>query len=260
MGTDRYAYLSRLRRTDPIPKFWLSISALLVCLFCESISVGVFTLVFLSALSVFLGGQRPGVVLRFLKIPVVFLVIGCITIVFRPISGEDGALFSVRLFSRWLWGVTPDYLYMGAMVLFKAMGTISAMYFLSLNTPMTDLIAALERLHMPRLMIELMELIYRFIFVLSEAAERIHTAQESRLGYTGFKHGINSLGVLASMVFLRAWKRGDRVWSALESRGYTGSLKTLPQIYEKGNRLYAFAVGIALLQLAVLLLERRLLP
>ena len=40
------------------------------------------------------------------------------------------------------------------------------MYFLSLNTPVTDLTMALERLHVPRLLVELMELIYRFIFVI----------------------------------------------------------------------------------------------
>ena len=260
MGTDRYAYLSRLRRTDPIPKFWLSISAMLVCLFCESISVGVFTMLLLGALTVYLGRLSAGVVIRFLKIPIAFLLIGCITIVFRPISEGSGAIFSTRLFGRWLWGITPEYLSMGSMVFFKAMGTISAMYFLSLNTPMTDLVLALERLHTPRLIVELMELIYRFIFVLTQAAERIRVAQESRLGYVGFKRSVNSLGVLSSMVFLRAWKQSDRVWSALESRGYNGNLKTLPQIYEKGSWLYAVAAMVVLLQLGVLFFERGLLP
>ncbi|MGI6028113.1 MAG: cobalt ECF transporter T component CbiQ [Candidatus Heteroscillospira sp.] len=256
MGTDRYAYLSRLRGTDPIPKLILSLSALLVCLMCESIAVGLFTLLCMSALSVLLGGQRPGVVLRFLRLPVAFLLIGCVTIVFRPVQEGESALWSVCFFSRWVWGVTGEWLFQGAMVFCKAMGTIAAMYFLSLNTPMTDIVMALERLRVPRLFTELMELIYRFIFILAETASRIRTAQESRLGYTGFRRSVESLGLLSSVVFLRAWRRGDRVWSALESRGYTGSLKTMPQLYESGSRLYIAAAVTVLAQLAVLFAER----
>ena len=40
MGTDRYAYLSRLRRVDPVAKVWVALAVLLLCLFSESIAVG----------------------------------------------------------------------------------------------------------------------------------------------------------------------------------------------------------------------------
>ena len=35
----------------------------------------------------------------------------------------------------------------------KALGAVGAMYFLALNTPMTDVTMALERLHVPHLMV-----------------------------------------------------------------------------------------------------------
>lgn len=87
---------------------------------------------------------------------------------------------------------------------------------------------------MPHLMVELMELIYRFIFVLTETASRIRLAQESRLGYQ-LRRSLSSLGTLASMVFLRAWRKADRVYTALESRGYSGSLVTLSGDYARGR-------------------------
>ena len=255
MGTDRYAYLSRLRGMDPIPKIFLSMAALLVCLFCESITVGIFTMVVLSAFTVLIGGQKVRVVLHFMKVPLVFLVIGCLTIIFRPI-GEEEALWAVHLLG-YRWGITEAYLRLGLMVFCKAMGTISAMYFLSLNTPMTDLTMALERLRVPKLFVELMELIYRFIFVLADAAGRIRTAQESRLGYLTVRQGMHSLGTLVSMVFIRSLKQGNRVYAALESRGYTGSLTTLPGQYSPGRWLYGLGLATAAAQLLVLYLERR---
>ena len=134
------------------------------------------------------------------------------------------------------------------------------MYFLSLNTPVTDLTMALGRLHVPKLLVELMELIYRFIFVLAETASNIRTAQDSRLGYRGFRRSVSSLGMLASMVFLRAWRKADRIYTALESRGYTGSLTTLNDAYRPGWGLLPLTVFAAAGQIAIWFVEGRLLP
>ena len=38
MGTDRYAYQSRLRRISPMPKLLLTGSALVLCLLCDSVT------------------------------------------------------------------------------------------------------------------------------------------------------------------------------------------------------------------------------
>ncbi|MFQ9918368.1 MAG: cobalt ECF transporter T component CbiQ [Flavonifractor plautii] len=158
-----------------------------------------------------------------------------------------------------LWGSTGTAASTGrAMAVLQGhWGRSGAMYFLALNTPMTDVTMALERLHVPHLMVELMELIYRFIFVLTETASRIRLAQESRLGYQGLRRSLSSLGTLASMVFLRAWRKADRVYTALESRGYSGSLVTLSGDYARGAWLYPLTAAVAAVQLAAWYFERR---
>lgn len=256
MGTDRYAYASRLRRVDAIPKLWLSLIPLLLCVCCDSAAVGVATLLLMGGLNVWLGGQRLRTVLRFLKVPLAFLAVGCLTILVRPLSPEEGALWAVELLGRFRWGITAEYRDLSLMVLCKAMGAVSAMYFLSLNTPVTDVTLALERLRVPKLLVELMELIYRFIFVLTDTARRIRTAQESRLGYQGWRGSLDSAGMLVSMLFLRAWRQADRSFAALEARGYTGSLNGLSRPPERGRWLYGLLAGAAAVQLLALALER----
>ena len=257
MGTDRCAYLSKLRKVDPVPKLWFTLATLLLCVLADSVLAGLLTLAVLSALNLALGGQRPRDLARFLRVPLAFLLVGCLTIVLRPV-GTAEALWAFRLLGRWRWGITAENLRLGILVFWKAMGAVSAMYFLSLNTPMTDLTLALERLRVPGLFVELMELIYRFIFLLTGEAGRIRTAQESRLGYRGFRRSVSSLGTLLSVVFLRALRRGDRVFSALESRGYTGSLATLPGQYVSGRWLYGLAAAVCAAQGLAALAERRL--
>ena len=230
MGTDRYAYQSRLRRISPMPKLLLTGSALVLCLLCDSVTVGLVTLLGMWGLVTALGGLSPRVFLRFLCIPMAFLAVGCVTILINSYPQGAPVLLAVP---------------------------VGAMYFLALNTPMTDVTMALERLHVPHLMVELMELIYRFIFVLTETASRIRLAQESRLGYQGLRRSLSSLGTLASMVFLRAWRKADRVYTALESRGYSGSLVTLSGDYARGAWLYPLTAAVAAVQLAAWYFERR---
>ena len=229
MGTDRYAYQSRLRRISPMPKLLLTGSALVLCLLCDSVTVGLVTLLGMWGLVTALGGLSPRVFLRFLCVPMAFLAIGCVTILINSYPQGAPVLLAVP---------------------------VGAMYFLALNTPVTDVTMALERLHVPHLLVELMELIYRFIFVLTETASRIRLAQESRLGYQGVRRSLSSLGTLASMVFLRAWRKADRVYTALESRGYSGSLVTLSGGYARGAWLYPLTAAVAAVQLTAWYLER----
>ena len=133
------------------------------------------------------------------------------------------------------------------------------MYFLSLNSPVTELTMALEKLHVPKLLVELMELIDRFIFVLAETASNIRTAQDSRLGYQDFRRSVSSLGMRSSMVFLRAWRKPERSYTALESRGYTGSLTTLTDAYRPGWGLLPLPARAAAGQIAIWFVEGRLL-
>ena len=257
MGTDRCACRSKLRRADPVAKVWFALAPLLLCVLLDSVLAGALTLLLLSALNLALGGQRRRDLLRFLKAPLVFLLIGCLPIALRPI-GTAEALWAFCLPGRWRWGITAENLQLALLVFSKAMGAVSAMYFLSMNTPMTDLTAALRRLRVPSLFVELTELIYRFIFLLTGEAGRVRTAQESRLGYRGFRRSMGSLGTLLSVVFVRALRRGNRVFAALESRGYTGSLTTLPGQYVPCRRLYGLAAVVCALQGLAALAERRL--
>ena len=234
MGTDRCAYLSRLRRVDPVPKIWLALTALLLCVLADSLAVGVFTLGALSALNLSLGGQKAGDLFHFLKVPMTFLIIGCLPIILRPI-GTAEALWAFRLLGRWTWGVTAENLRLGLLVLCKAMGAVSAMYFLSMNTPMTDLTMALERLHVPRLFVELTELIYRFIFLLSGEAGRIRVSRGLCRPWGPFSAQCSSVPSAGGTGCSLLWRAGATpVFSSLcrgsmpLAAGSTGSLPPLP--------------------------------
>ena len=108
-----------------------------------------------------------------------------------------------------------------------ALSAVTCLYFLSLNTVMTDILGALRKLHLPSLLIELMLLIYRFIFVLFQTASAITVSQQARLGNRDFKTRVRSFGAMGSALFIRALKRSNTLYDAMESRCYDGSIRVL---------------------------------
>ena len=129
------------------------------------------------------------------------------------------------------------------------------MYFLALNTPVTDLTMCLGRLHVPRLLVELMELnLPLYLRALRDGGEHPHRPA-SRLGYQGLRRSLSSLGTMASLVFLRAWRRADRIYAALESPGLCrqshhpagglcagpGALTPWPRRWRRGQLAVLFA-------------------
>ena len=258
IGTDRYSYLSKLKRVDPMSKLALSAVLVVICLICNSIPVGLATLAITWVLTWKAGGISPRVFGRMLRIPAVFLALGCIPILCRSYPAGTEMLLAIPLWNGSVWGLTAGSVWEGVTICVKAFGVIGGVYFTTLTTPMTDLTTALRRLHVPQLFLELMELMYRFIFVLMETMRSIRVAQESRLGYVTLKQSYQSLGTLISMVFLRAYRKSDKVYAALESRGYQGILCTLSDTYESGKTMYLLIPATAAVQLAVLALERGL--
>jgi cobalt/nickel transport system permease protein len=108
----------------------------------------------------------------------------------------------------------------------------------------------------PGIFVELMELIYRFIFIIWDEAGRIYTAQSSRLGYSGFKNSMLSLGELVTTVFIRALRRVDRISVALESRGFEGNFDCLIEEEKSSKLLTMLTVFASLTYITIGIIER----
>jgi cobalt/nickel transport system permease protein len=127
----------------------------------------------------------------------------------------------------------------------RALGATAAMNFLALTTPLVDLVELFRGWHVPVLLIDLMTIIYRFIFVLLESLNRMHQAQDSRLGYhTSFFRTMTSAGLLGSRLFIDAYQRSQRLQIALESRGFEGELKVLPTHYKFDHKTMWLSISV----------------
>ncbi|MDP4181630.1 MAG: cobalt ECF transporter T component CbiQ [Bacillota bacterium] len=252
---DKYAYISKLKHQDPIYKLVFCMMTLGVCLWANSIIISIIALLIMGWHTVCKGGIPCAIFMKLMIIPMSFLAIGVLTVGINVSDKKDIFLFYISVFDINA-GVTQSGIQNAAHLFFKALGAVSCLYYLSLNTPMVDILQALGRLRVPKLFIELMSLIYRFIFVLLETVEMMLTAQKSRMGYSGISSGYRSLAALASTLFIRAYKRSDELYTSLEARGYDGELNALHESYKKGWIQYTSPITVNLILIAMTLIIR----
>ncbi len=231
LNIDNYAYTSKLKHREPMEKLFFALLTLGVCLWADWAVVSITVLFIMGWVSVRKGGTPLPLFMRMMLVPFAFLILSVLTIAFSISANSREFIFAVPMFQTFL-GVSKISLITAGSLFCKALGGVSCLYYLSFSTPMIDLLAGLRRLKLPVLLVELMGLVYRFIFILLETADKMVTAQNSRLGYANLSSGYRSLSALASNLFIRAFKRSDQIYFALESRGYEGELNVLTETYQ----------------------------
>ena len=255
---DKYAYASKLACISPKAKLVYTMLPLLLCISLNSFVVSLVTIIVMAVTTVGAGKIKLSVYLKLLFIPFGFLMVGTITILINRFDLNHIYLLGVKI-GKYAYGIDWGTLTNSLKLVLKALGGVSCMYCLSLSTPMTDLFQVLRRTKIPAVIVTLMELIYRYIFVLLDEVGRMNIAKNSRLGNCNFRTSLRSTSELISMLFIRAYNRSDRVYAALESRGYSGQFVTLDEEYIHGKKMYMLAILLCLLLLRAGLAERFLL-
>ncbi|EKQ51331.1 MULTISPECIES: cobalt ECF transporter T component CbiQ [unclassified Clostridium] len=230
ISIDKLAYISKLKRVNPVEKFVFAIITLIICIALNNILDSIVILFLMTFIIVAMGKIPLKTYVQLMSLPLVFLIIGIITIAVNVVGNDNNLIFSFKIFEIKL-GCTYESILVSARLFFKSLGSVSCLYFLTLTTPVFEILHVLRKLRVPRLFVELMGLIYRFIFVLLDTANMIYISQNSRLGYSTFKTSFNSLGQLITSLFISSYKRSQDIYTAMESRCYDGDINLLENKY-----------------------------
>ena len=91
------------------------------------------------------------------------------------------------------------------------------------TTPLTGWTAALESWRVPRMLILVIQFVYRYLFVIAEQAQRMRWAALCRGSGMGSKTGrFRSAAGLVGVLFARSWQRADGIYHAMLARGFHG--------------------------------------
>jgi cobalt/nickel transport system permease protein len=140
----------------------------------------------------------------------------------------------------------------------KSWLSVQAAVVLSASTPFPDLLVAMRAVRLPRLLVALFGLMWRYLFVFADEVLRLIRARAARSGQSdrpGAKTGgsiawrARVTGGLAGNLFLRAYERSDRIYMAMLARGYDGEVRALPLPAIRRAHWLVFIAGLTMLVL-----------
>lgn len=137
---------------------------------------------------------------------------------------------------------------------------IASISVLSVFVATTEVMAVTEAMYwfkMPKVMVDLAVMMLRYIHLLSGESVRMYRAQASRCGFSGrlgYKQKLKNLSTISGSLILRALKRGERVYVAMLSRGYTTDSK-ITEIEPLSVKNALFCVTIIVLSVLLVIVD-----
>jgi cobalt/nickel transport system permease protein len=150
----------------------------------------------------------------------------------------------------WSWGflrVTSEGLMVLGSVALKAFLCLSTVNILVLTTPIPDLLQALVTLKTPPLLVAILASMYRYLAVLITEFNSMRRAAMARNLMSSPRWQRLVVGHMIGALFIRTYERGDRIYQAMLSRGYTGSLPSVQVPRSKLNDYLAIICMVILI-------------
>lgn len=121
-----------------------------------------------------------------------------------------------------------------ASIVLRSMVSLQMAVLLTATTPFPDILHALRHLKVPAILVSIIAFMYRYLFVLADEAARLLRGRSARSaalpghkagGSLGWRAGV--AGSMAGQLLIRSLDRSDRVYQAMQARGYQGQMLTL---------------------------------
>jgi cobalt/nickel transport system permease protein len=120
-------------------------------------------------------------------------------------------------------GLSVPGLHAAATITLKATFGLLATGILAATTPLPEVITGLERLRVPRVFTAVAAFMVRYTEVLAAELARMRTAAVCRGGNPRWFWQVRDLTTGIGALVVRSFERGERVYLAMASRGYTGA-------------------------------------
>jgi len=224
---------SPVHQLDPRIKLTLTIAFILTNALVPAGAWPVYILLFALLVSVeILSELGVGYILRRSALALPF-VLAALPVMFT-MPGPSLTSFAI---GPWTLTISQPGLERVISVALKSWISVQAAIVLASSTTFPDLLIALRALRVPRLLVAVFGLMWRYLFVLVDEALRLMRARAARSGESeipGARRGGSLVwrgrvtGGMAGSLFLRGIERSDRIYMAMLSRGYDGEIRSLP--------------------------------
>jgi len=173
-----------------------------------------------------------------------------------PFAGAIAAFAPLARVTQWSWPAVVTAYEVGwpiiTTILSKAYISALTVMALTATTPMPELLRGMRALGVPDIFLTMITFLLRYADLFREQVTTMRQAIASRAPRLHGRELIVLYGSLGGNLFIRAYERGEHVYDAMLSRGYTGTLPTDREMTWRSSDtaflivglLFAVAVGI----------------
>ena len=168
------------------------------------------------------------------------------------VTTPGAPLLSARL-GPWTATLTAQGLARFLSMALKSWLSVQVAILLAATTEFPALLTAMRAIRIPRLLVAIVGLMWRYLFVLADEALRMMRAREARSATREGKGGGSIIwrarvtGNMAGSLFLRGYERSQRIYDAMLARGYDGEIRSLPLAPLRGSEWLTLGAGLAML-------------
>ena len=244
-----YSYNSKINSWNPHLKFWYSMVLIVLGIILSNIYISISIVFICGFITIFLGKISLKKYIDFFKVPIIFLLIS-VAVININFSKNITDFYYFNIGDLYIY-TTDENIRKSCILFWRALSGVSSMYMLALSTPLNEIIYVIKKVRTPQIIIELMYLVYRFIFIMRDSYKSMRKSIESRLGFIDYRTSLLSFGKIISNILIISLRKSNSFYDSMESRDYKGEIRFF--IKEKGiNKKAIIGMGLSIIYLIVL--------
>jgi len=232
---------SPIHRLDAKAKIIVFFAFILVGVSSPPSSFSLFALLAVGLVAMTLVARLPlGHMLKKVLIILPFLFFVALSIPFMKKDGGESIAF-------WGGSVSGSGLLILWNVLVKASLGVFSIILLYSTTTFPKLVKGMEQLRLPKVFTVLFSFMYRYSFILVDEVQRMKRARDSRCFGGAWLWQVKTIGHMVGTLFVRSYHRGERVYLAMLSRGYDGTMHVMtPERFGKKEGFFLLWIPLLL--------------
>jgi len=143
----------------------------------------------------------------------------------------------------------------GLLLFTRIMAAITLATLLAFSTPMIEILETLRLCKIPGTIIDIADMMYRYVFIMEDTAHTMHRAQISRMGNRGsWVRQVSDTGRIATSILIKSLDRSTRIYQAMLARGYsenTTEMRFFSRPIPARDKLIGWASVAVMLLLAI---------
>lgn len=244
-----YSYNSKINSWNPHLKFWYSMVLIVLGIILSNIYISISIVFICGFITIFLGKISLKKYIDFFKVPIIFLLIS-VAVININFSKNITDFYYFNIGDLYIY-TTDENIKKSCILFWRALSGVSSMYMLALSTPLNEIIYVMKKARTPKIIIELMYLVYRFIFIMRDSYKSMRKSIESRLGFRDYRISLLSFGKIISNILIVSLRKSNSFYDSMESRCYKGEIRFF--IKEKRiNKKVIIGMGLSIIYLIVL--------